>query len=484
MRAPSLPRRPFVLVLGLCLVGTAFLLLEPHVTKWRERAGRVERVVPKDPWTPPDLATSGIPADPTQALQALEVHGRVPDCHVSEHIEYHSGGDGDEDDHDHVYRSVEPLPRLAGHAEAILPYLGHPSEPVVFRAASLLCFIQDAQSERALQWLYNHYQCRGWVSMIVRGARVGVSRPEYCPPENEDGGYQLLSTPPSEGSKPSPEALVLAERISKGDVAAVHQALLATQDMELPRRSEGILALMNVSTPQGLALVFQALLDGWDAEVLKIRPGWSSSPTYWNGARFLEGMGGAALRSVVERTGRSEEAVLVEAVGLMPGSLVNPVQQLLREKQPLYYALGRLARSPTGREVTAAPARELLERIDRETAGNDPQEIEAESKRITALYRAKDVKALKQLVPSDRPDTFHAQLALCYLAGLGQEKFALPLLEKRAPLALHDTNAIRSEVKQLLDRAKPGATKERLQRIYEKMSLYCRLNDCVTESPR
>ncbi|MFY0570023.1 hypothetical protein ACN28E_40210 [Archangium lansingense] len=93
-------------------------------------------------------------------------NGSVPDCVLREHIEAHSGGEDAEDDHVHRLLPPEPLPQLQGHAAAILPYLGHPSEPVVYRVARLLCLIRDAQSKRALEGLRHRYPCRRWIHGI------------------------------------------------------------------------------------------------------------------------------------------------------------------------------------------------------------------------------------------------------------------------------------------------------------------------------
>lgn len=380
MRAPSLLRRPLVLALGLCLVGVAFLVLEPHFTKWRDRRERVEY------WTPPDPATSGIPVDAMQALQALEAYGdSLPECVLRqkvERVEAHSGGEDGEEDHVHLPVPPERLPRLEGHTEEILPYLGHPSEPVVYHAARLLCLIRDAESKRAMAGLRHRYACRRWIPGIMHVMGMG-RMPLECPYETPQGGYELLTTPPSDASKLSPEALSLAQRISNGEATAVRQALHTTQAMALDRRADGVLALMNVSTPQGLALVYQAILEGWEEKLLSVRTDWMHPRITRDDKSLLKGVGGAALRSVAERTGSSQESVLVVAVGLMPAALVTPFYEAVREDTPLFYAMGRFARSTAGQEVTAATARELLERINRETVGKDPQESEAGSQRLT-----------------------------------------------------------------------------------------------------
>ncbi|AKJ02962.1 hypothetical protein ATI61_113152 [Archangium gephyra] len=346
MRAPSFPRKLLVLGLGLGLLGVCLLVL---ALRSQGEANRLE------PWTPPTLETAGVPADPVRALQALEVHGDVPYCHPREQLARHSD---EGEDHTHTYVPVKPLPGLQGHAERIAPYLGHPSEPVVYRAATLLCFIQDTQSRRALAWLASRYTCRGWVRKVVSGAGMALPA-KRCEREEPQGGYALLMTPIPPGPRRSrPETLVLAERISKGEATAVREALHATQAMDLEQRWEAILALMNVSTPQGLALVLQALLEKWEEKVLSTR-----SRMGWNEAELLEGVGGAALRNVVERTGRTPEAVLVETVGLMPEALSRSMEGALREDAPLRDAIRRYAHSPEGREVTSDTARRFMERI-------------------------------------------------------------------------------------------------------------------------
>lgn len=466
MRAPSFPKKPR----GLGLLVGGLLGLVTHSTE-----GRAAQPAP---WSPPTRARSEVPADPAQALQALAVHGGIPVCSPRESIEDVYSGDMD---HHHRFLPVRPLPQLQGQAEKILPYLGHSSEPVVHRAASLLCFIQDTPSKRGLTWLVKHSPCRAWIARVSAGAGISRRRAS-CPKEKEDGGYALLTTPP-DGGKPSPAALALARRISEGEATAVREALVATQAMVLARRAEGVQALTKVSTVPGLALVYRALLEGWEKEVLSASTDWVDRKSSVKADALLQGVGNAALHSVSQRTERSREAVLVDTVALLPESLVTHFYSMVNRDPPLRYAMGRFARSPTGREVKSTSARTLLDRIDRETFDNDPQEIEAESRRLTTLFKAKDEVALERVLSSAR-QPFHRMLAACYLVGLGAEGPALTRLERAETLTLHDGNAIRVEVKRLLEGAKPGATRERLQRIYAKLDERCRLNDCSVESPR
>ena len=482
MRIARLPR--LLLVLGLLGGGVLWLVLR-FGTPWGT------------PWTPPEPAVAGLPADPAQALQALAVHGPIPECQA------HGVEEDDDSVHMHRVVPVEPLPDLEGQAEKIRPYLGHPSEPVVYRAASLLCFIQDRPSRRALEWLDSRYPCHEWVGRIMVGAGLrpddgfmprkktaAPSRTAGCWAGQPRGGYQLLSSLPHDGSKPSPEALALARRISEGDAGAVHEALQTTWVMEMERRPDGGHALMQVSTPRGLALVYQALLERWDAKVLSSSMGWHQPRQEWKEG-LLEGVGRAALRTVVERTGKTQEAVLVETAGLMPESLMESIYAAVKQSGTYASGIARLARSPEGREVTSATARAFMERFEREDSQREAQLLEAASKRITAFYRAGDRASLTQAAMIPMPTPYQQALAACYLLALG-EKAELPLIaleqfewfERAQPTPNPNRNAIRSELKRVLDQEKPGATKKRLQRIYDRLSEHCQQGDCSVESPR
>ena len=456
-------------LLGLSLLGVGLLLFRPHLKAPAH---------PLAPWAPPELAMAGVPVDPTQALQALAVHGTVPECREAEEVAADEDEDEDEEDdhyfahraqHSRVYVPVTPLAGLEGHTETILPYLGHPSELVVHRAATLLCFIQDGPSKRGLTWLGTHYPCRPWVRRTLAGAGVTQEKAN-CPLEQPIGGYALLSTPLPEGSEPSPEALALARRISQGEASAVHQALQATQAMELSRRPEGVQALMNVSTTQGLALVFQALLEDWEAEVLFRSVDRPDSKMSWSPQQLLAGVGGAAFRSVVARTGRSPEQVVVDVAGLLPESLEWRLAAWVWPDKALLYAVGRFARSPAGREVTSATARKLLDRIDQETVNEDPREIKAEAQRITALFEAGNRVALEQLVSSQPRTSFQHMLAACYLMGLGQGEIDLTMYKPPYQGFFHQHRVVLQAMQQVLHRLKPRAARDRLQRIFDQVN--------------
>jgi hypothetical protein len=202
-------------------------------------------------------------------------------------------------------------------------------------------------------------------------------------------------------------------------------------------------------------------------------------------------VGLAALMTVAERTGKTQEAVLVETVGLMPESLMEPTYAAVKQSDAYASGIARLARSPEGREVTSATARAFMERFEREDSQRQALLFEAASKRITAFYRAGDRASLTQAAMIPMPTQFQQALAACYLLALG-EKAELPLfaleqfewLERAQPMPKPNRNAIRSELKRVLDQAKPGATKKRLQRIYERLSEHCQQEDCSVESPR
>jgi hypothetical protein len=481
MRIAWLPR--LLIVLG--VLGGGLLWLVPRFGSLLEG---------DSPWTPPEPAVAGLPAAPMQALHALAVHGAIPECRA--HVE-----EADDDEvHEHRIVPVEPLSRLEGQAEKIRPYLGHPSELVVYRAASLLCFIQDRPSKRALEWLDSRYPCRRWVGQIMAGAGLRpdagfmprrqtaeTSRTANCQEGHPKGGYELLSSLPHQGSSPSPEALALARRISEGDASAVHEALQTTQAMEFARRPDGGHALMRVSTPRGLALVYQALLERWDAEVLSYSSVWHDHRQEWKDG-LLEGVGLEALRTVAAYTGKTKEAVLVETVGLMPESLMEPTYAAVAQSDSFSSDIARLARSPEGDLVTSATARAFMERLEREDTQRRARKLEAASKRITAFYRAEDRTSLRMAAMVPMPTPFQQALAGCYLLALGEKEelplFTLEQFERSRRMTIPDRNAIRSEVKRVLDQAKPGATKKHLQRIYERLSEHCQREDCSVESPR
>ncbi|WP_143196174.1 hypothetical protein [Archangium sp. Cb G35] len=443
------------------------------------------------PWTPPEPAVAGLPADTTQALQALAVHGSVPECQA--HAKEEGEDDAEEHVHRHIIVPVEPLARLEGQAEKIRSYLGHPSEPVVYRAASLLCFIQDRPSRRALEWLESRYPRRPWVRQIMAGAGLVSDevlrsrRAVGYQAEYPKAGHEALSSLPN-GSSPSPEALALARRISEGDASAVRQALQFTQAMELARRPDGGHALRQVSTPRGLALVYQAILERWEAEVLSYSTVSPHQQREWKEGP-LEGMGLEILMSVRGRTGKAREAVLVETVGLMPESLREPMYAAIKQDTSLFREIARFARSPEGQEVTEVTARAFMERLEQEDTREQAQKREAMSEPIIALFRAGDVAALKQVAAFDMNNPFRPlqqSLAASYLLALGEhEEFALGTLEaSHLTLRIPERNIIRGVVKLVLDEAKSGATKKRLQRIYERLSRHCQGEDCSVERPR
>lgn len=482
MRVASLPR--LLVVMGLLgLLGGGLLWLVPHFESW---------VGLDEPWTPPEPSEAGLPADPLQALQALAVHGDVPECQAQ-------AEDDDEEEsgvHEHRIVPVAPLERLKGQAEKIRPYLGHPSELVVYRAASLLCFIQDRPSRRALEWLDSHYSCRGWVIQITAGAglhpdmdfmpRRKTTQPAQAVSCQEGkSGYGLLSSLPFDENKPSPEALALARRISEGEVSAVHQALRTTQAMDVARRADGGHALMQVSTPLGLALVYQAFLERWEAEVLSYTTVRGAPKQVWKEELLAGGIGWEALKTVAERTGKSPEEVLVATVGLMPEPLMESVYAAVKKNGAFPWGIARFARSPEGEKVTSVTARAFMERIEQEDARKRTQLLDDASTRITSLFRARDRAALKQAAFVPMPTPFQQKLAACYLLALGEdEQLALSVLERSLPMTVPDRNAIRSEVKKVLDGARPGATKKRLQRLYEQLSAHCQQEDCSVESLR
>jgi hypothetical protein len=313
------------------------------------------------------------------------------------------------------------------------------------------------------------------------------SAAESCQQGHTKAGHEVLSSLPYDGSRPSPEALALARRISEGDAGAVHEALQTTQAMELARRPDGGHALMQVSTPRGLALVFQALLERWDAELLSYSTLWHHQKREWT-EELLGDVGRGALRTVARRTGKTEEAVLVETVGLMPESLMEPLHAAVTQEDFLSSAIARFSRSPEGGLVTSATARAFMERLEREETQRQTQKLEAASRRITAFFQAGDRASLTQAAMVPMPTPFQQALAACYLLTLGEKEelplFALEQFERSRHMTIPDRNAIRSEVKRVLDQSKPGATKKRLQRLHERLSEHCQQEDCSLESPR
>ncbi|GEM_PF-4433633 len=105
-------------------------------------------------------------ADGGSGLKALESFGSVGECVPTHHIERHGA------DHTHVPFAVEPLARLKGRSAEVIPWLEHADEAVVHRAATLLCFIQDAPSKAALAALVAKFPCRRWLEAIAAGAGI------------------------------------------------------------------------------------------------------------------------------------------------------------------------------------------------------------------------------------------------------------------------------------------------------------------------
>jgi hypothetical protein len=439
------------------------------------------------------LLLAALPADPHEALRALEGYGATPACEFDESIEAYTGppptidlGNGPvpmrPPAHVHTIKAPALLPALRGKSSAIIPFLEHRSQVVVHRAATLLCFVRDAPAKAALVKVAARHRCLAWLQRIALLVS-GVDEAAACEPGAEPSGYDAFGQ-----GKPAPQrsaaALELAARISKGEAAALHQALQDGVAMAVSDRQDAYDALRAISAPAGLALLVQASQASWENDLLEPVVGVPLLTSRWEREAFNQNTFEPAVENTAVRLHVSPGEVLVRVFGLLPPALQRDFRHFLESDRNLLLALGRYARSPAAATVTEPLARELLQQVRRQTDGADPLENDAESRRISSLRKAEDLVALREVATQAR-NPFHQLLAACALLHLGDSEFALPLLEQKpAPMGLLDMNAIRAEVKALRDAATPGPARDRLEKAFAVWNAHCAQNDCSRESPR
>ena len=251
------------------------------------------------------VVMGNLPTDPEEALRALDAYGPTP-AECERHEDVFRTGPGPLD-HEHVFVRPAPLPSLVGKSAEFIPWLEHPSQPVVRRAATLLCLTQEPQAAAALAMAAAKHPCLAWLRGAAYNAGARLD-PQGCRDDEEPPSGAAAFTHGRPSEHPSPSALRLADRISSGEETALREAFRAGVAMAPGERRDALDALRGISSPAGLALLLRGLLEPWEARLL-------GDP--WNEVAFVEQVFEPALRTTGDRTKLTRPELVVRVVPLL-----------------------------------------------------------------------------------------------------------------------------------------------------------------------
>jgi hypothetical protein len=413
------------------------------------------------------LLAAPVPADPEAALLALQPFGEVESCAAHEVIvklpkkppRTMGGMRVVEMDHSHELQPAAKAPRLAGKSAAILPFLEHRNRRVVRRALDLACACPDPEAKAAVLALARRQGCH----RFVREAPGGLGEPDVgfdlgaaCEGAEPGQGFgQRFTGSPQDWKRwEGADARALAQKIDRGDAAALASAVSALESMDLSETRTAMAALALVRTPLGWATVARAF-----PRDVQGKPNGDYVDFAMNVAPHL--LGNVAAAAKLERVD-----ALVAILKLAPD--VGEALNFIAVTEGLQGTLAARARKEARDPANPPEVRRFFEGSREGQAMSDPAGYAKVSDRLAGLFKAKDKAGLRAFQKDDANDRLHRLLAGSYLAQLG-DAGGLALFEDPESVRSGQAHTIRSELESLLTSTK-GPVRQRVQEVLKLYS--------------